>query len=202
MGNLGEVWKVEKDDRNFPPLLRELEIGYLYGLGDREILTEKMMLVVGSRKMSRRGEMMTKMVVKEVVGKGYVVLSGLARGIDSVAHQECLRCGGKTMAVLGHGLDMVYPPENEGLFKEIIEGGGVVLSPFEVGVKPEPKHFPWRNRIMVGMSVGVVVVEAGMRSGTLTTANWAAEIGRELLVVPGSVGGDYLIKEGAKVWEV
>lgn len=193
---------VEENSELYPPLLWEVGGApeKLFVLGKSNLLTEKMVVVVGSRLVSNRGRMNARKVVKRLVNEGYVVVSGLARGVDTEVHRECLRLGGKTVAVLAHGLDWVYPQENIGLAKEILEKGGALVSQLEKGIRPEKYFFPLRNRLMVGMSLGVVVVEAGLRSGTMTTANWAGELGRQVWVVKGSVGTDLLSREGASEW--
>lgn len=190
------------DDWRYPPLLSEMfgRPERLYVEGDAGVLLERMIAVVGSRKMSTRGEKLTKKVVRSLVGDGFVVVSGLARGVDSVAHRECLRLGGKTVAVLAHGLDWIYPRENKGLAERIVGSGGVLISQLDEGVRPERYFFPWRNRLIVGVSLGVVVVEAGVNSGTMTTASWAGELNRKVWVVRGSPGTELLFKEGAEEW--
>jgi DNA processing protein len=152
--------------------------------------------VVGSRLMTPRGESLTKKFVKEFVKKGFTIVSGLARGIDTVAHQTALKEGGRTIAVLGSGLDTIYPPENKALSDEIIKHGALV-SPYPEGTKPYPKNFLSRNRIIVELSVAVLVVEGKRRSGTLSTASWAADEGIDVFAIPGSEATDFLIGEGA-----
>jgi DNA processing protein len=143
---------------------------------------------------------------QELARQGITIVSGMARGIDSHAHWGALSGGGRTIAVLGSGVDMVYPPENRNLYERII-GQGAVVSEFPMGSPPEGGHFPKRNRIISGLSIGVVVVQAGMESGSLITANYALEQGREVFAVPGNVGSDssrgthQLIKDGAKLVE-
>ena len=156
----------------------------------------KAIAVVGSRKASFRGEALTKKFVKEFVKEGYTVISGLARGIDSVAHKTALREGGRTIAVLGSGIDIVYPSENKTLSEEIIKHGALV-SPYPNGTKPFPKNFLARNRIIVELSKAVLIVEGKRRSGTLSTASWAANLGIDVFAIPGSEATDFLIGEGA-----
>ena len=193
---------VDVDSQVYPPLLLEVanHPDRLYVKGESKVLLEKMVAVVGSRKMSIKGEEVTRRVVKQLVDMGMVVVSGLARGVDSVAHAECLRLGGRTVAVLAHGLDWVYPRENAGLAEKIVESGGALVSQLEEGVRPERYFFPLRNRLIVGMCLGVVVIEAEIKSGTMTTANWAAELNRKVWVVRGSPGTDLLINEGVDEW--
>lgn len=194
--------EIDVDSQVYPPLLLEVtnHPDRLYVKGESKVLLEKMVAVVGSRKMSVKGEEVTRRVVKQLVDMEMVVVSGLARGVDSVAHAECLRLGGRTVAVLAHGLDWVYPRENAGLAEKIVEAGGVLVSQLEEGVRPERYFFPLRNRLIVGMCLGVVVIEAEIKSGTMTTANWAAELNRKVWVVRGSPGTDLLINEGVDEW--
>lgn len=193
---------IDVDSQVYPPLLLEVtnHPDRLYVRGESKVLLEKMVAVVGSRKMSVKGEEVTRRVVKQLVDMEMVVVSGLARGVDSVAHAECLRLGGRTVAVLAHGLDWVYPRENAGLAEKIVDGGGALVSQLEEGVRPERYFFPLRNRLIVGMCLGVVVIEAEIKSGTMTTANWAAELNRKVWVVRGSPGTDLLINEGVDEW--
>ncbi len=193
---------IDVDSQVYPPLLLEVtnHPDRLYVRGESKVLLEKMVAVVGSRKMSDKGEEVTKRVVKKLVDMEMVVVSGLARGVDSVAHAECLRLGGRTVAVLAHGLDWVYPRENAGLAEKIVDGGGALVSQLEEGIRPERYFFPLRNRLIVGMCLGVVVIEAEIKSGTMTTANWAAELNRKVWVVRGSSGTDLLINEGVDEW--
>lgn len=194
--------EIDVDSQVYPPLLLEVtnHPDRLYVKGESKVLLEKMVAVVGSRKMSDKGEEVTKRVVKKLVDMEMVVVSGLARGVDSVAHAECLRLGGRTVAVLAHGLDWVYPRENAGLAEKIVEAGGALVSQLEEGIRPERYFFPLRNRLIVGMCLGVVVIEAEIKSGTMTTANWAAELNRKVWVVRGSPGTDLLINEGVDEW--
>ncbi|MFA4915804.1 MAG: DNA-processing protein DprA [Syntrophales bacterium] len=162
--------------------------------------------VVGSRVASTYGKFVTERLCRELVLNGITVVSGMARGIDSAAHRGAIAAKGRTIAVLGSGLDVVYPPENEKLFMEIA-GHGAVITEFPFGTPPHGTNFPARNRIISGVSSGVVVVEAGEKSGSLITARLALEQGREVFAVPGSIdttgskGTHRLIKQGAKLIE-
>ncbi len=162
--------------------------------------------IVGSRKGSPYGRAVTKRISKELSSTRVTVVSGMARGIDTVAHVGALEAGGRTIAVLGCGVDIVYPPENKRLFWDIIEHG-VIISEFPISTPPEGKNFPKRNRIISGLSLGVVIVEATADSGSLITASHALEQGREVFAVPGNVGAstsrgtNKLIKQGAKLVE-
>lgn len=194
--------EIDVDSQVYPPLLLEVadRPERLYVKGESEVLLEKMVAVVGSRKMSARGEAVTKRVIKQLVEMEMVIVSGLARGVDSVSHRECLRLGGRTVAVLAHGLDWIYPRENVGLAERITREGGALVSQLEEGVRPERYFFPLRNRLMMGMCLGVVVIEAEIKSGTMTTANWAAELNRKVWAVKGSSGTNLLINEGVDEW--
>ncbi|MCX7843007.1 MAG: DNA-processing protein DprA [Clostridia bacterium] len=165
---------------------------------------ESMVAVVGSRKATRYGLDMAERIACELSARGIAVVSGMARGVDSYAHRGALKAGGRTIAVLGCGLDVVYPPENERLMNDIIMSGAV-LSEYAPGVQPFPGNFPARNRIISGLSMGVAVIEAGEKSGSLITADLALEQGRDVFAVPGNMnslnsrGTNRLIKEGAKI---
>lgn len=160
--------------------------------------------VVGSRRMSSYGRRTTEEIVKLLVKKRVVIVSGMARGVDGVAHRTAIRMRGKTVAVLGSGIDLVYPPENDDIYRCLSEkGGGVVLSEFPPGTAPEGKNFPQRNRLIAGLVDFVVVVEAARKSGSLITARLAAEQGKDVFAVPGpvdsplSAGTNWLISQGA-----
>lgn len=183
----------------YPISLREIDGKplLLYVIGDINLLKLPMMAVVGSREPSARAPKTTSTIVEVVLGQGLVVVSGLARGVDTLAHRHTIDSGGKTIAVLAHGLDHIYPPENKGLADEIIKTGGAIVSEMPWKVKIEKKYFLSRNRIIVGMSQGLVVVEAGLRSGSIASANHAAEMGREVFAVAGTPGCDALIEDGA-----
>lgn len=154
--------------------------------------------VVGSREMTARGELVTEKFVSELVKNKFTIVSGLARGVDSVAHKTAIDEGGRTIAVLGSGLDIIYPPENKGLAEEVVKNGALV-SPFIYGTKPLGKNFLARNRVIVSLSLAVLVIEGKRRSGTLSTASWAANSGVEVFAVPGSEATDWLIEQGAAI---
>jgi DNA processing protein len=162
--------------------------------------------MVGSRQASTYGKYTTERISRELAIKGITIVSGLARGIDAAAHRGALTASGITIAVMGSGLDVIYPPENKKLYAEIVQSGAVI-SEYPLGTPPLASNFPARNRIISGMSYGVVVVEAGEKSGSLITARLALEQGREVFAVPGSIdsssarGTNKLIKQGAKLIE-
>lgn len=188
------AWLAQLEDA--PPLLSLL--------GNASVLAKPMVAMVGARNASLNGRNFARRLAADLGRAGYVVASGLARGIDTAAHQGALASG--TVAVMAGGVDVVYPPENEGLWRDIAETGAVV-SEMPVGVQPQASHFPRRNRIVSGLALGVVVVEANARSGSLITARFAAEQGREVFAVPGSpmdpraAGPNDLIRQGATLTE-
>ncbi len=200
------------NEPHYPRLLRETydPPPLLYLRGNRELLTRYAIAIVGSRKPSPYGTQMAARLARDLSERGLCIASGLARGIDSCAHKGALDAPrGATVAVLGCGIDVVYPKENRKLYKEI-EDRGVLVSEFPLGAFPAPQNFPIRNRIIAGMSLGVVVVEGAQYSGSLITARLAMETGREVYAVPGNVtqpasfGPNQLIKQGAKLvtgWE-
>ena len=195
-------------DEAYPKRLRDIydPPALLYVRGELRKEDELAVAIVGSRKTSPYGRWITEKVSQELVHQGITIVSGMARGIDSIAHQGAISRGGRTVAVLGCGVDIIYPYENRNLFYQIIDQGAV-LSEFPMGSKPEGGHFPRRNRIISGLSIGVVVVQASSKSGSLITAKYALEQGREVFAVPGNVGAEgsrgtnQLIKEGAKLVE-
>ncbi len=196
---MSEVMKIHPGDLEYPRLLRPVKgcPKCLYVLGKTDVLQQSMVAVIGSRKMSQLALTKVKEVVKELVGMKKIIVSGLARGIDKMAHEAALEYGGKTIAVLAHGLDMVYPAEHEKLAEKIVARGGALVSEFPMGVRPQRRFFLERNRIMVGMSEALVVIEAEVRSGSMASANYAADMGRDVLAIPGTPGTDLLISEGA-----
>lgn len=162
--------------------------------------------IVGSRAASTYGRTMAKELARGLAERGVTIVSGLARGVDAEAHRTTLVAGGRTIAVLGSGIDVIYPSEHRGLAEDITKSGAVV-SEFSLGTKPEAMHFPYRNRVISGLTLGTVVVEATEKSGSLITARCAVEQNREVFAVPGNVttgrnrGPHRLIKEGAKLVE-
>ncbi|OPY10238.1 MAG: hypothetical protein A4E66_01601 [Syntrophus sp. PtaB.Bin001] len=195
------------NDKCYPAILKNIfdypPIIYVKGTLENDDLN---IAIVGSRMASTYGIFTTERLARELALNGVTVVSGMARGIDSAAHRGALSGRGRTIAVLGCGLDIVYPAENKNLFEKIARNGAVI-SEFALGTPPNAPNFPIRNRIISGLSLGVVVVEANERSGSLITARMALEQGREVFAVPGNIdshgsrGSHKLIKEGAKLIE-
>ncbi len=154
--------------------------------------------IVGSRKPTKQGLEIAYKFAYEIAKADITIISGLARGIDSAAHKAALDAAGRTIAVLGSGLDIIYPPENKKLAEEIMKSG-VLVSEFPQGTKPFAKNFLARNRVIAKLSKAVLVIEGKRRSGTLSTAGWAADEGKEVFAVPGSEITDYLIENGSSI---
>lgn len=176
-------------DEDYPALLANIYDPplTLYYKGDRALLDSKDLLaVVGTRRVSAYGRNIMQNFIPAFIRSGLNIVSGLARGVDGIGHRICLEKGGRTVAVVANGLDICYPPENASLQKEIFEKG-LVVSEYPLGTKSLQFHFPERNRIISGLSIGVFIPEAGERSGSLITADYAIEQGRDLFVVPGSI---------------
>jgi DNA processing protein len=192
------------DDELYPPRLKEIEqpppVLYIRG----ELLAEDdfAVAIVGTRKVTPYGRQVTEELSAFLAANGVTVISGLARGVDAVAHSAALKAGGRTLAVLGSGVDRIYPPENRALAEQMMSRGALV-SDYAIGTAPDSNNFPPRNRIISGLSLAVVVIEAGDTSGALITAEFAAEQGREVFAVPGSIlapqsrGTNKLIQNGA-----
>lgn len=207
----GGVTLVTRDDPVYPDLLGEIHDPplCLYVRGDSAALQRSRYAIafVGSRRTTHYGTRTAQQLAEAAALAGWVVVSGLARGIDTVAHRATVDAGGSTIAVLGSGLARVYPQDNVELARRITENKGAVISEFPMTFRPDRRTFPMRNRIIAGLSRGCVVVEAGARSGSLITANQALEQGRQVFAVPGPVtspqsrGCHQLIKEGAKLVE-
>jgi len=196
------------DSQEYPVNLREIYDPPLVLFVKGEIIPQDYfsIAVVGTRMASFYGQAMAQKISQGLAEYGITVVSGGARGIDTFSHQACLKAKGRTLAVLGCGLDIVYPPENRELFSQICKNGALI-SEFPLGVPPDKKNFPRRNRIISGLSLGVVVIEAPQKSGALITVNHALQQGREVFSIPGKVdtftskGTNQLLKEGAKLVE-
>lgn len=204
------------DEENYPKLLKEISdkppviyvksLPNIKSLASRgNIFEKKAVAVVGTRKVTGYGRQVTAMITEGLVAAGLAIVSGLARGVDEIAHETAIDNNGITIAVLGCGLNIVYPPEHKKLTERIMESGGAIISEFPLDRPAVPGNFPARNRIISGLSLGVVVTEAAQDSGSLITASNAAEQGREVFAVPGPItsplsgGTSELIKKGAKL---
>ena len=196
------------DDGSYPTLLREIDDPppVLYVKGDWQACFDQPGIgVIGSRMCSTYGVNASEMLSRDLASRGLTIVSGLARGIDTAAHRGAILGQGRTIAVMGTGIDAVYPKENNGLVRDILASGGCLVSQFPLGTPPLKDNFPYRNRIISGLSLGVLIVEASERSGSLITARLAMEQNRDVMAVPGNItsgnsfGTNYLIKSGAKL---
>jgi DNA processing protein len=211
--NVEQLWErieaqgiriITLQDESYPRRLKEIEQPppVLYARGGLLGEDDFAVAIVGTRRITPYGRQVTEELASFLGGNGITVVSGLARGVDAAAHTAAIRAGGRTIAVLGSGVDRIYPPENRALAEQIMERGAVI-SDYAVGTAPDAGNFPPRNRIISGLSLAVVVVEAGETSGALITAGFAAEQGREVFAVPGSIlapqskGTNKLIQSGA-----
>jgi DNA processing protein len=200
---------VKWSDADYPSNLRQIADPppFLFVRGTAQLTDSNCIAVVGARAASDIGRRMAQRLGLELAAKGFTVVSGLARGIDGEAHQGALDAHGKTLAVLGCGVDVIYPAEHRKLAEAIIAGGGALISELPIGAQPLAENFPTRNRILSGLCLGVVIVEAAEKSGSLITARMALEQDRQVFAVPGSPlsgktrGSNRLLKEGAKLVE-
>ncbi len=201
-----------RGDAEYPGRLLEIfdPPAVLWVRGDVALLERPGIAVVGTRSPSPYGAGMAEVLSRDLANRRLTILSGMARGVDTVAHKAAIAAGGKTVAVWGTGIDVIYPKENKRLAEDIVSSGGTILSEYPLGTFPAPQNFPIRNRIISGMSVGVLVIEAAEFSGTRITARCALDQGRDVYAVPGNVtnknawGPNTLIKQGAKLtatWE-
>src|ERR1700678_4463129 len=200
------------EDEAYPERLREIydPPAVLWIRGDVSLLSRPGIAVVGTRQPSPYGAGMAELLSRDLANRRLIILSGMARGVDTAAHKGAIEAGGKTIAVWGTGIDVIYPKENKKLAESIVTSGGTIVSEYPLGTFPAPQNFPIRNRILSGMSVGVLVIEAAEYSGTRITARCAMEQNRDVYAVPGNVtnknawGPNTLIKQGAKLtatWE-
>jgi DNA processing protein len=204
------------EDEDYPDRLREIfdPPAVLWALGNVKLLSRPSIAIVGTRHPTPYGTGMAEILARDLASRRMMILSGMARGIDTAAHRGALAGKGSTVAVWGTGIDVIYPKENKSLAENILAAGGAIISEYKLGTFPAPQNFPRRNRILSGISLGVLVVEAGENSGTRVTARCALEQDRDVYAVPGNVtsknawGPNTLIKQGAKlvatwqdVWE-
>jgi DNA processing protein len=201
-----EAAALTPDDADYPESFRTLAEPpfLLFAAGDLRLLRAPSVAFVGTRSPSRYGREAAAALAEGLAGAGYAIVSGMARGIDTEAHQAALAAGGTTIGVLGHGIDSVYPPENRGLFRRV-RREGLLITEFVPGERPKAGNFPRRNRLIAALSRAVVVVEMGLKSGAQHTVSYALELGREVLAVPGPIGAatsagtNQLIRDGARM---
>src|SRR5271155_1579774 len=221
LAEAGEEWRrvqaegssfLAYSDEAYPERLREIfdPPALLWVRGDVKLLSQPAIAVVGTRHPTPYGLGMAEMLSRDLALRGLIILSGMARGVDTAAHQGAIAAKSPTIAIWGTGIDVIYPKENKSLAEQILAGGGAIVSEYKLGTFPAPQNFPRRNRLLSGISVGVLVVEAGENSGTRVTARCAMEQNRDVYAVPGNVtsknawGPNTLIKQGAKLvatWE-
>ena len=195
------------DSAEYPTYLRSTPTPppVYYIKGDITEADKWAIAIVGTRRLTAYGRQLTREITSGLVKRGVTIVSGLARGIDSIAHETALDMGGRTIAILGSGLNHIYPTENKGLAQRIMAGQGAVISEYPLNAQPEGKNFPPRNRIISGLSLGTVVIEAAQKSGALITAKFAQEQERTIYALPGNVnnvqskGTNQLIQDGAKL---
>jgi DNA processing protein len=207
-----DVTLISMDDPSYPPRLKEIyDPPLIFRVrGNPEVLTRPGIAMVGTRHPTPYGSGMAERLACDLAAQGLVIISGMARGVDTASHRGAIAAKGKTVAVFGTGVDVIYPKENSRLAEQILALGGALISEFPLGTFPAPQNFPIRNRLISGISIGVLVIEAGEYSGTRVTARCALEQGRDVLAVPGNVtnkmswGPNTLIKQGAALvatWE-
>ena len=200
-----KIKTIKLEDSTYPEKLKEIynPPKTIYLIGNEKLLNQKSIAIIGCRECTRYGAENAYKFGYELAKENICVISGFAKGIDTYSHKGAVSAKGKTIAVLGCGLDIIYPPENIELYKQILLQGGAIISEYPWGSKPEKHHFPERNRIISGLSSGVLVIEAKKKSGTMITVDFALEQGREVYAVPGNIssensyGTNELIKEGA-----
>jgi DNA processing protein len=204
-----EIGKISQDDSDYPDLLKEIQNPpaeiYVLGKLPGDLDDRIKIAIVGTRKATEEGKLLAKQIAEKLSKQGIIIVSGLAMGIDTAAHEGALSGGSPTIAVLACGLDDIYPRQNENLAKRIIESGGAIISEYPAGTPAFPNQFLERNRIVSGLCIATIVIEAPYDSGALVTARLAAEQGREVFVFPGPVnhpnykGSHKLIRDGARL---
>ena len=200
-----KVIKIDLNSKYYPEKLKNIngKPRELYCLGNLELLNYKSIAVIGSRNYSNYGKRAAMEFSYNLAKENICIVSGMARGIDSFAHEATLKAKGKTIAILGSGLDVIYPKENIKLYEDIIKNDGLIISEYPLGTPPRKQNFPARNRIISGLSDGVLVIESRKNSGTNITVDFALEQGKDVFVIPGDIysktsdGTNFLIKEGA-----
>lgn len=204
--NASEIKKITTDDAEYPELLKNIGGSpILYCRGRWPDQKKPTIAIVGTRKATQDGCLAAKRLAKELAEKGFVIVSGLALGIDAAAHEGALAGNGETIAVLANGVDQIYPRSHERLGGEILKRNGLLISEYEPGTPPYPSQFLARNRIISGLSLATIIIEAPRRSGALVTARWALDQGREVFVMPGNPfsqnyqGSHMLIRNGARL---
>ena len=198
---------INENNNGFPELLRRIKNSpqILYVKGNISLLNKPSIAIVGSRNYSEYGKKMAKKFTKELVNEGFAIVSGLAHGIDSFAHEECINSGGKTIAVIASGFNYIYPEENKKLYEKILRTGGCIITEYPPDIEAKKEYFPTRNRIISGLSLGTLVIEASFRSGTSITAKYCMQQNRKLFCIPNSIesknamGTNNLIKKGANL---
>lgn len=199
------IVEITINDKEYPNQLRDISNSpkKLYCEGNIKLLRNNIIAIIGSRKCSENGRMLARKFSKELVEQGIVTISGMAKGIDTEVHKSTIETGGKTIAVLGSGFNHIFPPENKDLYRKIIESGGLVISEYSPDTEAKSEYFLERNRIISGISIGVLVVEAMYRSGTSVTAKIAKNQNRKVFVLPHEIGDSHgigtnkLIRKGA-----
>lgn len=202
-----QIQMITYEDQRYPYLLKQIYDPplVLFARGNLALLKKDAVAMVGCRMCSMYGKRIAFQIAGDLTRQGYVIISGMAKGIDGHAHQGALAKKGGTIAILGSGVDVIYPKQNEELYAQILAQNGLILSEYVPGTKPIAKHFPARNRIISGLAKGVVVVEAKARSGSLITVDFALEQGKEVFAIPGNLnnpnaaGTNRLIQQGAKL---
>lgn len=184
--NPNKIKTITIQDKNYPEKLKHIynPPKKLYILGDENILNKTSIAMIGCRNCSEYGKRVSYQFAQELAKRNIVIVSGFARGVDTYAHQGAISVKERTIAVLGCGLDVVYPAENKELYKQIVQKGGAIISEYQLGTSPLRQNFPARNRIISGLSDGVLVIEARQRSGTLITVEHALEQGKDVYAVP------------------
>lgn len=202
-----KIYEIKEMDKNYPPMLRQIKNNpkTIYAMGNIALLQNKAIAIVGTRENTKYGEEYTKKIASQISKAGITIVSGLAVGIDSIAHRNAMKNKGRTIAVIGSGFQHIYPKENKELFHEILQNEGCIISEYPTETEVKMSHFPIRNRIIAGLSKGVLVIEAKYRSGSSITAKYAFEQQKPTFCLPNQVGiktgvgTNNLIKVGAKL---